>query len=449
MATKDFMFIQAPVETRSGYGAHARDIVKSLIRMDRWDIKIASLRWGNCPMNALDENIPEDKEILDRILRQPNLPRQPEINLEIRVPNEFCAQGKLGKYNIGITAGIETTMCSKDWIDGLNRCDLVIVPSNHAKEVFHNTKYQQVDNNTKQVVGEVVNTKPVEVLFEGADTNIFKRTDDIPEILNNTLNDIKEDDCFLYVGHWLKGDLGQDRKDTGMLVKTFLETFKNKQNPPALVMKTSGATFSIMDREEIMAKIDSVKETVKNAKTIPNIYILHGDLTDEEMNGLYNHPKVKAHVSFTKGEGFGRPLLEASISEKPVIASGWSGHVDFLEKDKAILLPGQLTNVHPSAAWENVILTESQWFTVNYPVAGKVLFDVWSNPDKYSKNAKLLGMSNFKNFSLDAMGDEFAKILDKHLPQFPKQVDIKLPDLPSKITLPKKEEKNETATTTV
>jgi len=449
MATKDLMFIQAPIQTRSGYGAHARDIVRSLMKMDRWDIKIASLRWGSCPMDALDENNPEDKAMLDKILTGPNLPRQPEVHLEIRVPNEFCNPGPVGKFNIGITAGIETTMCSKDWIDGLNRCDLVIVPSEHSKTVFNNTKYQQVNNQTQQVEGEIICQKPVEVLFEGADDNVYKKTDKIPEILNNTLNQIKEDFCFLYVGHWLKGDLGQDRKDTGMLVKTFLETFKNKQNAPALIMKTSGAGFSIIDRDEIMKKIEGIKKTVQNVKIMPKIYFLHGDLTDEEMNGLYNHPKVKAHVSFTKGEGFGRPLLEASISQKPVIASGWSGHLDFLNKENALLLPGQLTNVHESSAWENVILTESKWFTVNYPVASKVLSDMWLNYSKYERGAKKLGTLNAKKFSLDAMTTEFEKILDKHLPQFPKQVEIKLPDL-KKVTLPKKEVTNEaTATTTV
>ena len=49
-----------------------------------------------------------------------------------------------------------------------------------------------------------------------------------------------------------------------------------------------------------------------------------------EMNSIYNHSKVKAMVSLTKGEGFGRPLLEFSLSQKPLIVSGWSGHMDFL-----------------------------------------------------------------------------------------------------------------------
>tara|TARA_Y100001938_G_scaffold149050_1_gene234614 strand:- start:325 stop:1674 length:1350 start_codon:yes stop_codon:yes gene_type:complete len=446
MAVKPLVLVQAPVATRSGYGNHSRDIVKSLIKMDKFDIKIASLRWGQCPMNALDQNNPEDKEIIDRILTSP-LKRQPDVNIDIRVPNEFQ---RVGKYNIGITAGMETTLISKEWVDGLNRADLIIVPSEHSKNVFKASNYSKVNNQTQQVEGELKVEKPIEVLFEGADVDIYKKTDTIPKELDSTLNTIKEDFCFLYVGHWLRGSLGQDRKDTGMLVKTFLETFKNKQNAPALILKTSGATFSIIDRDEIMGKIDNIKSTIQNAKTIPNIYLVHGDLTDEEMNGLYNHPKVKAHVSFTKGEGFGRPLLEASISQKPVIASAWSGQLDFLDGNLSVLLPGQLTDVHESAVWDKVILKESKWFTVNYQMASKILMDVWSNLGKFEMKAKKQGLKNSEHFTLDKMKEKFETMLDNYLPEFAQEVKIKLPKMviPSNDKIKTEVTKNETANAT-
>jgi len=439
MAVKPLMLVQAPVATRSGYGNHSRDIVRSLIEMDKFDIKIANLRWGNCPMNALDPNLPEHKMIIDRLLQQP-LNRQPDVNVEIRVPNEFQ---RVGKYNIGITAGMETTLISKEWIDGLNRTDLIIVPSEHSKSVFLNTSYNQVNNETKQIEGVLKVDKPVEVLFEGADLDVYKKTKDIPKELNETLNSIKEDFNFLFVGHWLKGNMGQDRKDVGMLIKVFLETFKNIQNAPGLILKTSGATFSIIDRNEIEKKVDEIRNTVKNAKYLPNIYMIHGDLTDEEMNGLYNHPKCKAHVSFTKGEGFGRPLLESSLSQKPVIASAWSGQVDFLDKNLSVLLPGQLTDVHESAAWDKVILKESKWFTVNYPVASKVLTDVFKNYDKYLKKAQRQGLKNSEEFSYPKMHEKFIDIVKQYVPAFSQEIPITLP----KMELPKlnQEGTNETA----
>ena len=324
---KPLMLITGPVATRSGYGSHSRDLVRSLIAMDKFDIKINSLRWGNCPMNALDESKPEDVEILSRILSTNELERQPEVHIQISVPNEFTP---IAKYNIGITAGIENTAPKAEWIQGMNRMNMNIVPSKFVKGIFESVTYEEINEQTKQKTGELKCTSPIEVLFEGVDTKIYGKTKDISDELKVEMDNIEERFVFLYTGHWLQGDLGQDRKDTGMLLQTFLETFKNKPNPPALVMKTSGATFSIIDRNEIKGKIEEIKATVKGK--LPPVYFLHGDLTDEEMNQMYNHPKVKAHITFTHGEGFGRPLLEASLSEKIVIAPNWSGHLDFLNK---------------------------------------------------------------------------------------------------------------------
>ena len=423
--SKPFMFIQAPVATRSGYGSHARDICRALIKMDKFDIKIASLNWGNTPMNALNDQDPNDKIIIDKLFRDNNLTKQPDIGVEIRIPNEYQC---IGKFNIGITAGIETTLVSPKWVEGCNRVNLNIVPSEHSKLVFEETSYSRTDERTKQPGPPLKLEKPMEVLFEGADTNIYKKTNEIPLSLHRELDSIKEDYNFLYVGHWLKGDFGHDRKDTGMLIKVFLETFKNLDNPPGLILKTSGAGFSVIDRDEILNKINQVKSTIEG-NNIPNIYVLHGDLTDEEMNGLYNHPKVKSHISFTKGEGFGRPLLEASLSEKPVIVSGWSGQVDFLDTEMSVLLPGKLKQVHPSVVWEDVVLKDSQWFYVDYNFAAKVMKDAFVNYKKYKTNAVRQTLQNKNKFSLDKMQSDLEKMLDKYIPEFPKEVKLNLPNL--------------------
>ena len=259
------------------------------------------------------------------------------------------------------------------------------------------------------------------------------------------MDNIEERFVFLYTGHWLQGDLGQDRKDTGMLLKTFLETFKNKPNPPALVMKTSGATFSIIDRNEIMDKIKGIKNSVSGK--LPPVYFLHGDLTDEEMNQLYNHPKVKAHITFTHGEGFGRPLLEASLSEKIVVAPNWSGHTDFLNKNNSVLLPGVMTDVHKSALPNDMLVEGARWFTVNYQYASQIMKDVFKNNRKYNMMAKRQSMYNKVNFSMEKMTKVFDRILNRYVPKFeevPQQVNLKLPKLkkvsseePKKLKLPK------------
>tara|TARA_Y100001963_G_scaffold996_1_gene1409 strand:+ start:5064 stop:6407 length:1344 start_codon:yes stop_codon:yes gene_type:complete len=441
---KPMLLLTAPVATRSGYGSHSRDIAKSLIAMNKFDIKINSMRWGNTPMNALSPNDEEDKKIIDRILKEPSTDRQPEIHIQVSVPNEFTP---IAKYNIGITAGIETTAPKPEWVEGMNRMDMNIVPSKFTKNIFDKVVYEKMDEKTKRKVGDVKNLKPIEVLFEGIDTTIYKKTKEFSTDLVEQMNMVEERWNFLFVGHWLQGDVGHDRKDLAMLVKTFLETFKNRQTAPGLILKTSQATFSVIDRRQILERIKKIRESI-NAKTFPNIYLLHGDLEDEEMNQLYNHPKVKAHISLTHGEGFGRPLLEATISEKPVIVSNWSGHLDFLNKSQSILLPGVETKIHQSSLPKEMLVPEARWFTVNYQQAARYMMHVYKNYKQYSLPTKKLAMANKSKFSLNNMTRKFEDILNKYLPKFeeaPKAVNLQLPKLkkvgdvkkPAKVKLPK------------
>jgi len=321
----------------------------------------------------------------------------------VTVPNEFQP---IGTYNIGITAGIETTACSVDFIAGCNRMDMIIVPSEFSKDVLVKTIYSETDRNTQRVIKEHKLEKPVEVLFEGYNEEFFgkKAEVELPE-----LDKIKEDFAFLFVGHWLSGDLGEDRKNVGMMIKTFAIAFKNSKIKPALILKTSTAGFSILDRERLISKI---RETLGSDYSKVPVYLLHGDLTQSQMNGLYHHPKVKAMLNFTKGEGFGRPLLEFSLTGKPVIVSNWSGHLDFL-KNGAVLLEGDLKEVHPSAANE-FLLKESKWFNVNISKSIPIIQDVYTNYANYTKNSLKLGKYNRENFSLEKMTNYFDIILNQY-----------------------------------
>jgi glycosyltransferase involved in cell wall biosynthesis len=425
---KPLFIISCPLDTFSGYGARSRDIVLSIIKSGKYDVKVLSQRWGNTPFGFLQANNPDHKLMLDAILKT-GLPKQPDIWMQITVPNEFQP---VGKFNIGVTAGIETTLCAAPWIEGLNRMNLNLVSSEHAKKVFEDSKFEKRNSQTQQIESIIELKAPVEVLFEGADLNKYKIID-LPsdsEILE-VLNDIPEAFCYLFIGHWIKGDFREDRKDISGLIHTFLTTFKGQKVRPALILKTSSATSSIMDREEILVKIRAIEESVGG--DLPSIYLLHGDLTDGEINELYNHPKVKSFVSFTKGEGFGRPLLEASLMQKPVIASGWSGHVDFLDKEMSILLPGQLRQIHPSAVVQDMLIPESQWFTVDYSKGSEVLVDVYKNYKKYVDGAKRQSYRSRTEFSLEKMSEKLISILESKIPV---QVQLKMPSL-KKIELPK------------
>jgi len=423
---KPLFIISSPFDTYSGYGARSRDLIKAIIETNKYNVRLLSQRWGNTPFGFCNDNS-EWKHLYDLVLLNNQLPQQPEIWAQVTIPNEFQP---IGKFNIGFTAGIETTMCAGDWLEGMNRMDLNIVSSEHSKKVFVETQFEKRNKQTNTLEGHVKLEKPIEVLFEGADTNIYKVID-TPCSLDIQ---IKEKFAYLFVGHWMQGDLGEDRKNVGLLIKAFFETFKNKINAPALILKTSQVGSSYMDREEILKKIKQIRKTV-NSKNLPNVYLLHGDFTDEEMNELYNHPKVKAMVSLTKGEGFGRPLLEFTLAKKPLITTGWSGQMDFLNPEFSNLIGGQLTNVHPSAA-NQWLLAESQWISPDHGQIGYYLKDVFENYKNYTDKAKRQAFKSKNEFSWNKMKEKVDNLFTNYIPEFPKQVEIKLPQL-KKVELPK------------
>jgi glycosyltransferase involved in cell wall biosynthesis len=426
---KNTCAIYAPLQTYSGYGARSRDLIKALIELKghEWDIKIIPCRWGNTPMSFIDDN-PEWKYLEKYFTYQ--LQTQPDMMFWVTIPTEAQI---VGKWNCLVTAGIESTIAPADWIEGCQRMDLVLGSSQHAIDVLRNSKFEKKDQQTQQSQGIIEWTKPGEVLFEGANTEIYK-----PDPDNKPCSidfNVKESFSYLMVGHWIgNGPIGEDRKNISLLIKAFYETFKNKTNKPALILKTTMVGASYMDRDEIIKRIKAIQSTV-NSKNLPNVYLLHGEFTDAEMNEIYNHSKVKAMVCLTKGEGFGRPLLEFSLTNKPIITTNWSGHIDYLNPEYTTLLPGTLTDIHPSVA-NNMLLKEAKWFSVDYGQVGHYLKDVFDNYKTYAEKGKRQGYYSRSNFSFEKMKEKLDFILTEKLPEFPKQVQLQLPKLKS-ISLPK------------
>jgi hypothetical protein len=419
---KPVFVISCPIDTYSGYGARSRDIVKAIIKTDKYDVKILPQRWGATPWGFIEDHKEEWGFLQPHILPEPKLTQQPEIWAQITIPNEFTP---VGKYNIGITAGIETTAVKGEWIEGCNRMNLVITSSEFAKKTFESMSYE-VKNPQGQLQGHLKLTTPIEVIFEGVNTDLYKVIEQ-NQIKTINLDSIKESFAYLFVGHWTQGDFGEDRKNVSLLVKAFYEVFKNKKNKPALILKTSGAGSSYMDRNIILDKINKIKKSV-NSKDLPNIYLLHGDFNDSEVNELYNHSKVKAMISLTKGEGFGRPLLEFSLIKKPIIASGWSAHTEFLSPEFTVALKGEIKPVGPSAV-NDWVIKESQWFNVDYSQVGHYLKDMFENYKKYTDGAKRQAYKSKNEFSWDKMFEKVDQTLTQYIPEFPKEIQLTLPKL--------------------
>ena len=434
---KPVCVVSCPIDTFSGYGHRSRDLVRSLIEIkgSEWDIKILPQVWGNTPWGFLGKNDPL------RTLMVNEINKQPEIWMQITIPSEFQ---RVGKFNIGVTAGIESTVPPPDWVKGMNNMDLNLVSSQFTKNTFKHIVFSE-KNDQGQIVNEVKLNKPIEVLFEGLDTGVYFKNPSKSNLLNN----IEESFCFLFTGHWLPGSFGEDRKNVATLIKTFYETFKGRGAKPALLLKTNKVDYSLLDKEEILKDIRRIRDKFDYKDTLPNIYILHGEFTNEELNKVNNDPKVKAFISFTKGEGFGRPLLEQAITGKPVITTNWSGHVDFILPEYNILLGGELKPIHKSAA-NKWLIKEAQWFNVDTEIASKAMKDVYKKYKKYTENSRKQTKYLKDNFSQSKMTEILGNYMGKinvavnvpiQLPKLKKTKPTPKLDLP-KLNLPKLESLN-------
>lgn len=415
--SKPILVFQAPIATRSGYGDHSRDILKSLFELDKFDVKVVPTRWGSTPQDQIDPQTEFGQRILQNIVT--NLPAPPDVFIQVSVANEFK---KVGKYNIGITAGVEATIAPQEFIQASNQMDLIITPSEFTKEVLVKTSYTQFDKQTNQEVGKIQLSKPCEVLFEGVDLSVYNSKSEF-----SILDKVDTDFNFLFVGHWLGGEIGHDRKDVGMMIKTFCTVFKSlpKDKQPGLILKTSHAGFSVGEREDLATRI--LELTKEFGDKCPSVHLVWGDLSESELNSLYNDDKVKAMLMFTKGEGYGRPLAEFATTGKPIVVSNWSGYKDFLPEENTVYLEGELKEVHTSAQ-NKFLLKEAKWFYVDYSKAAAKIYDVYNNYTTYLKKSQGLKTNIQNNFSLSKMTSKLGEILDKYV-KIQKHIELKLPTI--------------------
>ena len=398
------VLITAPFKSISGYGLKSLDLVESIIELKpEWNIQLIKTKWGNNPDR---EYTKLDKYIIDHISHAP------DVYIHIGMPDEMRNYGS--EKNILFTSSTEVTLVPSEWIDKVNSIDLTVIPSNFNKQVFESTIYTDANENQLKV------NKPIEVLFEGYNEKIFDNK------VNSTfdLSIVKEQFAFLSVGQYTGGQVfGQDRKNIGNLIRCFYETFKNKPNQPALILKSNMGNHSKVDKYNYEELIKNIQKTF-NSKNLPNVYLLHGELSDEQMNQLYNHPKVKAMVSLTRGESVGRPLLEFSITGKPIITPNHSGYLDFLDEKYYTLISGSLQQIHPTTAWKAMI-PESSWFEPNYGEFNFKLNDMFKNYKTYLKESKTGGDIIKRNFSKERMKLKLNQIFKDYVPE---KVELKIPD---------------------
>lgn len=401
------MIFRGPVLTASGYGVHSRQLLRSVIESGDYEISVEPTKWGETPF-LIGDSDPFIKEILALCTRreqerQGNV--EYDISVQVTIPNEFQ---KLAKINIGVTAGIEVDRVSPEWIIKANEMvDLLIVPSVHSAETFGGIQYQDDKG------GMLKLSRPMALVPEGVDTRFFN-TDPVEDLVG--LDQVDTEFNFLSVGLGLDKPIGEDRKNIANLVKWFLERFKDDRKV-GLILKVGLVGTSLMDHELIVKRLREIKQLV-GAGEFPRIHLVHGRLTDAQLASLYKSPKVKAYITTTHGEGFGLPIIEAAACGVPVLATNWSGHLDFLKidgKKRFIALEHDLTQIPKSAVWKGVMDEGTNWATVREDDVKSKMKKVVLSYDVPKQWATELAVHVGATYSLEKVGHYFADTLRKFM----------------------------------
>lgn len=400
---KFLVHLRAPVQSLSGYGVHARQIYDYLMSDERFIVCLESIRWGECSYIHNDSRLHAMYQARSRFDEAKNKNIPFDISVHVTIPNEFS---RTAKFNIGVTAGIEVDRCSVQWLQKCQDMDLIVVPSEFSKNVLTKTVAEWKNTKTNET-GEFKITKPIVVIPEW-----FEHPEKIEPTRISKLK-FSSDVNLLHVGQWgNKGGFGEDRKNIADMVRYFYTFFKD--NNVGLVLKANLINNSEEDLVEAKRRLDEIKANFKDVKC--KVYLLHDTLSNEEMYSLYTHPQIIGLLSLTHGEGYGLPLLEAASCGLPVLATGWSGHLDFLRpKHGFIPLEYEMVEIPECQIWENVIDKGSKWAKVEEKDLKRRLKKFVDSPSVIIKQAKENVSWIKENFSKEVVLNKWKEFFNTHI----------------------------------
>lgn len=387
MTSEKTVLLRGPFLTNSGYGVHARQVARwAFNKFPEQSVFCQPLPWGNTPwlLNGDGEN-----GLIGKVIEasKKQLPKY-SLTLQVQLPNEW--DENLGEVNIGITAGIEADKVNPSWIPHVHKMSLVVVPSEFSRRAFlavDPSLANKIVVIPESFLDECVSAEPLHLE------------------LSTPFN-------FLLFGQ-ITGNPDTDRKNTFYAIRWFCEVFKDRDDV-GLVVKTNMGRNSTIDKrvsQHILSQILMESKLTQN----PKVYLLHGTMTNKEVAGLYKNPKIKALFSFTKGEGFGLPMLEAAACGLPIIATNWSAHTEFLKTPGFLSVDYDLKPTTPADSVKSLFHPEGKWAVVKEESAKKRLLKFYENSKIPVEAAKKQMSEVQERYSFESVSKKYDEVLSTYL----------------------------------
>ncbi len=380
------VILRAPLLSISGYGIHSRQVFEWLTTIPEVNITVDIVKWG---MTAWDINPDSQNGLIGKIMAASKpIEGKYDMSFQVQLPDEW--DSNLAKKNIGISAFVETDRCNPAWIDKCNEMDAVIVPSTFTKTVAKRS-------------GNLIT--PIYVIPEWYNEKIDNE--------NITPIAIKPSPKFnfLMIGTITGRSANNDRKNLFYGIKWFCEKFKDNKKV-GLVLKTSYGRGTTIDKKMTTDTIENILNEVRTGK-FPKVNILHGNMTQEEIASIYKHKKINCLLAPTRGEGYGLPIIEAAASGMPVVATGWSGHTDFLEDGYYTKLDYSLKAISEDRVDSRIFIKGTRWASIDELDFKQKLQKVVDNYQLHLNKASKLQKNIKKNFSKPSVIRAYNSLYEK------------------------------------
>jgi glycosyltransferase involved in cell wall biosynthesis len=336
------VIIRGPLLSTTGYGVHSRQVFSWALSKG-WNVRVIIVPWGICTYHINPGA--EDGLIAEIMERSHPFPQHmiPDLSLQIQLPDEW--DPKLAKNNIGITAGVEGTICSPEWIKNCQAMQHVIVPSNFTRDTF-------------------VRCGLAEDKISAVPESYSCGFKEVPGGLEmrEALSSLPTSFNFLMFGQLTGQNPETDRKNTFWGLKWFAEQFKDDPDV-GLIVKTNMGRMTTVDRSRTTDLFNALLREIRPGP-YPRFYLAHGLMDKNEITELYMSDHVKALLAPTRGEGWGLPILDAAVCGLPVIATNYSGHMDFLKKVKFLPVEYESAPVPPSKIDGRIWVEGAEWVDI-------------------------------------------------------------------------------------